>query len=117
MGHFPEEPDVRLLRGGRKVQLLKDFSYRADDGTIYIAPAGRIADGASIPKLFWRVIGPPLTGKYRYASIIHDIQCQDKALPHITVHSLFYEMMVAESVGALRAKAMWWGVSNFGPRW
>jgi len=39
----------------------------------YVAPAtGWFFDGASIPRLLWRVVGPPLRGTYRRGALIHD---------------------------------------------
>ena len=39
----------------------------------YVAPAtGWPFDGASIPRLLWRVVGPPLRGMYRRGAVIHD---------------------------------------------
>ena len=39
----------------------------------YVAPAtGWPFDGASIPRLLWRVVGPPLRGMYRRGAVVHD---------------------------------------------
>jgi hypothetical protein len=57
--------------------LKQDFSVQIRE-MIFLAPEGMITDGASIPRLFWRLIGSPFTGKYRRAAIIHDAAYQGK---------------------------------------
>ena len=41
-------------------------------GIIYTIPAGFECDGASIPRAFWRVIGPPMDCHYIEEAIRHD---------------------------------------------
>jgi hypothetical protein len=113
-------PDVRLLEDGRSIMLLRDFTYIDHTGRHWTVDEGFIADGASIPRFFWRFIGPPLTGRYRYASIIHDYFCaigEEVFIHWKDVHWLFYEAMLASGVGPKRAWAMWKAVDRFGPRW
>src|SRR5688572_6711065 len=72
-GHFePETVEVRLLPDGRKADLLTTFAYVDKNGTRWTTPAGETIDGATIPQLFWSIIGGPYEGKYRYASVVHD---------------------------------------------
>src|SRR3954463_15032907 len=60
--------EVRLLADGRKADLLKSFRYPDATGKPGEAPAGTAIDGASIPQVFWSLIGGPYEGKYRFAS-------------------------------------------------
>lgn len=40
---------------------------------VYWVPGGEWDfDGASIPRLFWRLVGPPLRGTYRRGALLHD---------------------------------------------
>lgn len=41
-------------------------------GEEYTIPAGFECDGASIPRAFWRIIGPPIDCQYVKEAIIHD---------------------------------------------
>jgi 1-acyl-sn-glycerol-3-phosphate acyltransferase len=61
-----------LYDQGEEFELAYDFVVRVGGDTVLIAPAGTRTDGASIPRFFWRFIGPPMTGKYRQAAVIHD---------------------------------------------
>ena len=65
----------------REMRLLEDFSFRDQDGTEWTVPAGSKVDGASIPRTFWAIVGPPFVGDYRRASVIHDHYCNTKERP------------------------------------
>jgi hypothetical protein len=79
------------------------------------SPAGSYIDGASIPKFFWRWIGP-YEGPYRQASVVHDRACQDKIWPSPMVHEMFYHACRAGGTGVVKARLMWAAVRLFGPR-
>ena len=64
------------LPDGRHARLTEEFWYRDKKGNKHIAHKGFVYDGGSIPRFFWRVIGPPFTGKARYAYPIHDVECK-----------------------------------------
>lgn len=76
-----------------------------------------MVDGASIPRAFWTVIGGPLEGLYRNASVFHDVACDEKSEPWKLVHRMFYNGMRCSDVPILKAKIMYYAVYHFGPRW
>ena len=80
-------------------------------------PAGVLVDGASIPSVFWSIIGAPFTGKYREASVIHDHYCETKSRHWKAVHRVFLDGMLASGVNDYQAKLMYLAVYRFGPRW
>jgi len=43
----------------RSFELLRDFMFRDSLGTEWLVPKGARVDGASIPKVFWSIIGAP----------------------------------------------------------
>ncbi|MBB5210519.1 DUF1353 domain-containing protein [Microbulbifer hydrolyticus] len=59
----------------RRMYLMEDFHFTDKNGSVWLAPAGSLIDGASIPRAFWSIIGPPYVGDYRRASIVHDVAC------------------------------------------
>jgi hypothetical protein len=101
----------------RRMRLLTPFSYVDPKGNTWTAPAGWVIDGASIPVFAWSVVGGPFNGKYRDASVIHDVACDQKAQPWEVVHEAFYWAMMASGVEPWRAKVMYAAVYHFGPRW
>ena len=120
-GKFSGRPLVWLMEDPRLVRLYESFSYTTLAGQKHVAPAGFIFDGASIPRFFWRTIGPPLTGKHRYAAIIHDILCHQarqmaKADPtegaerRAYADEIFREMLEVSGVGRTKCALMYRGV-------
>jgi hypothetical protein len=102
----------------RNVRVLEDFTFtRADDGTVWDAPAGSLVDGASIPRVLWSVVGSPFTGDYVYASIVHDVACHVRSRPWRDTHYMFYLACLAGGTRRGRAKLMYLAVRNFGPHW
>lgn len=101
----------------RKMRLLEDITFKDSNGKYWIAQAGDIIDGASIPRFFWRVIGSPFVGLFRRASVIHDVYCVSQNRPAQEVHDCFKEMMLADGVPPWKASVMFQAVNIGGPRW
>ncbi len=100
----------------RVMRLLVPFAFQdAKTGMLWEAPAGTYIDGASVPRLFWRIFDP-YVGAYRDASVVHDRACQEKTRPSHQVHAMFYRASRAAGTGPLVAFAMWLAVRLFGPR-
>jgi len=59
----------------RNMKLLHDFFFVDPSSKKWLAPAGSVVDGASIPRSLWTVVGSPYTGDYRRASVVHDVAC------------------------------------------
>jgi len=116
-GKFMSTPKVEVLGDGRELKLLEDFIYVDPDETAWLAPAGRKVNGASIPRAFWTATGGPLSGRYRNASIVHDIECEDMKHDSTDVHQMFYHACLAGGVPERDAKKLYWAVLNFGPAW
>ncbi len=59
------------LKSGREWEVIEDYTYERGPIRITVRK-GFVYDGASIPRVFWRFIGPPAAGKYAHASLLHD---------------------------------------------
>ena len=116
-GHFVGEVVATWNVDGRKMTLTEDFGYVDSQNRQWIAPAGTTVDGASIPSAFWTFIGGPFEGKYRCASVVHDIECERMTSSWEDVHRMFYEAMRCAGVSDAQAKTMYYAVYHFGPRW
>lgn len=113
---FSNRVETEWLSDGRSMRLLSDLTFRDSRCRDWTAPAGSVVDGASIPRFFWRAIGSPFVGRYRRASVLHDVYCQSKQLPSPMVHRMFRDAMRTDGVGRARAWLMWFAVRCFGPR-
>jgi hypothetical protein len=116
-GRYEGTVQAEWLDDGRQMKLLADFAYIDPNEIRWIAPAGSIIDGASIPRVLWSGFGSPFTGKYRDASVIHDVACDEQNRTWELVHLAFYYAMRASEVDEVQAQAAYGAVYHLGPRW
>ena len=115
---WPERPvQAEWKLDGRGMKLTGHNLVFIDEwGYKWVAAVGDEFDGASIPRFFWRIAGSPYCGKYREASIIHDVYCKHRRIDSREVHKVFHKMMLASGCSRWKAWCMWKAVSWFGPR-
>ena len=105
--HFIGELILKALPDGRRWELRETFGFQSALTELVLrAPINFICDFASIPRLFWRLIGPPATGKYRRAAIIHDYLYRFGHLLGISrkqADAIFREAMRCDGVGRIKA--------------
>ena len=116
-GYFEGEVVASWDSDGRKMTLREDFSYVDPNNRRWLAPAGSVVDGASIPPAFWTFVGGPFEGQYRKASVVHDVGCVERTASWEDVHRMFYDACVAGGLDEQRAKVLYYAVYHFGPRW
>ena len=46
----------------------------------FIIPKGYCFDGASIPRIFWRIIGPNTDNTFLVAAMVHDYLCENHSV-------------------------------------
>lgn len=105
-----------LNDNGRDMRLLSELRFTDSAGRTWVAPAGEVVNGASVPQFLWRLC-PPFTGKYRLASVVHDAACSRKPYCSKLAHRMFREACIASGVPSWQAWLMWAAVRVFGPRW
>ena len=117
LGEFRGDLILKALPDGRNMELMAPFSYVDSHGVMWSVPPGTRVDGASIPSVFWSILGAPYTGRYREASVIHDYFCETKSRHWKAVHKVFLDGMLARGVDKVQAQLMYLAVYRFGPRW
>jgi hypothetical protein len=117
-GHYVGSLVVTMTHtDGVHMVLTQPFEFVDDDGTLWPVPKGAMTDGASIPKVFWSVIGGPFEGLYREAAVIHDYYCDRRTRKWEDVDRVFYDAMLVSGVDPIKAKVMYAAVRWGGPRW
>ncbi len=116
-GRFEGDIVASWSENGRDMVLRDQFTYVDRSNRQWTAPAGSVVNGASIPSGFWSLIGGPFEGKYRNASVVHDVGCTEMRQPWQDVHQMFYEACRCGGVDDYQAKMMYYAVYHFGPRW
>ncbi len=117
LGRFKGDLVLKALPDGRTMELMQSFAYVDSHDVSWPVPSGVRVDGASIPSVFWSIIGAPYTGKYREASVIHDYYCATKSRHWKAVDRVFLDGMLARGVDPIKAELMYLAVYRFGPRW
>ncbi len=116
-GYYSGPVDARWDSDGRTMTLLSELRYIDPKGVVWIAPAGSNVDGASIPRSLWSFMGGPFEGKYRNASVLHDVAYDNKARPWQEADRMFYNAMRCSGVSAIEAKTMYYALYKFGRHW
>jgi hypothetical protein len=116
-GYYSGYPETRWDPDGRTMTLLNELRYTDPQGTVWVAPAGSKVDGASIPRSLWSLMGGPFEGKYRNASVLHDVSYEKRERPPQDCDRMFYNAMRCSGVGAVEAKTMYYSLLRFGHHW
>ena len=116
-GHYSGYVEARWENDGRTMTLLNELRYTDPDGKIWIAPSGSVVDGASIPRSLWTLMGGPFEGRYRNASVLHDVAYDQKNQPHEACDRMFYNAMRCSGVTAVDAGMMYYALRKFGHHW
>lgn len=89
------------------------LSFYSSFGVVTVLP-GFLTDGTSIPRLFWRLIGCPIRGRYSPAGIIHDGLYHSHLVDKRTADLIFYEALLELEVRGWRSKIIFEAVDKFG---
>lgn len=113
-GYYSGHPVTRWESDGRTMTLLSELRYTDPKGVVWIAPAGSKVDGASMPRSLWTFMGGPFEGKYRNASVLHDVAYEQRTRTWQECDRMFYNAMRCNGVGAIEAKTMFYSLYRFG---
>ena len=116
-GYYSGYPETRWDPDGRTMTLLNELRYTDPKGILWIAPAGSKVDGASIPRSLWSLMGGPFEGKYRNASVLHDVAYEQRKRPWQDCDRMFYNAMRCSGVSAIESKTMYYSLVRFGHHW
>ena len=116
-GYYSGPVETRWENDGRSMTLLNELTYTDPNGIVWIAPAGSQVDGASIPRYAWSIMGGPFEGKYRNASVLHDVAYGQRKRPWQDCDRMFYNAMRCSGVSAVEAKTMYYALYRFGNHW
>lgn len=101
-----------------KTEYIDGKFWRLLDGLIYktntsefTVPEGYVTDFGTIPRFFWRLVGPP-TGcgngaAYGPAAVLHDYLYEYGLTSRAVADHIFYEAMLSLNVDRWRAWIMW----------
>jgi len=108
----------------RKEVVLAHAWAAAVGDTTYTAPQWLMSDGASIPRILWRLC-PPLFELHRPGAVLHDAaykgvllagdaECSARDVGKKEADTLLLYLCVFNGMPKWKAKAIYWGVHRFG---
>src|SRR5260370_8624511 len=97
--------------------LVSQLRYSDPQGVVWIAPAGSVVAGGSIPRSLWSLMGGPFEGKYRNASVLHDVAYDQHNRRWQVCDRMFYDAMRCSGVSAVEAGTMYYALRKFGRHW
>lgn len=95
------------------LHVLRDFALRPF-GINATIPEGFTSDGMSVPRFFWRWIGPPVDGRTLAASVAHDWLYTAKPVSRAEADAWYRRQLIAAGYPAHKAWAAWAGIRLFG---
>ncbi len=99
-------PDYKMYK------VMMDFEYHIgseDSEEVVEIYKGFLTDGASIPKIFWSLIGGPL-GRYGPAAVVHDYLYIKGTYSRKRTDQIFLEAMQVLNVSRIKRHLMYWAV-------
>lgn len=72
-----EKQSIKRFPFINKTEIKVDlFDHIKNKHYSFVIPKSYCYDGATIPRLFWRLIGAPTDNNYLIAALVHDILCE-----------------------------------------
>lgn len=105
-----------------KIQEINDNEYRVIRKYRAVLPnndmievkAGFVYDGASIPRLFWSLIGSPFTGTHTRAAFIHDALYAAESYDRKICDWIFLQILQKHGCSWIKRNTLWLAVRIFG---
>jgi hypothetical protein len=116
-GRFLGAAEIEYIENGLAMRLRADLAFLDVHGMLWSAPRGSVCRGNALPSEVWKILGPPLMGAHREASIIHEHYCQMQAGVSHDVHEMFYEACLARGVPEPIARMALLELVAHGPFW
>lgn len=82
----------------------------------FAIPEGYCWNGASIPRIFWRIIGSNTDNDFLIASCIHDFMCENHEViddRRLLSSKIFRGLLISSGVSKIKAQTMFLTVDNF----
>lgn len=132
--YFNCEPDVRMryilpTSTKKEIQSIKKYPFlnkkefkvkikdlKKDRLYSFTIPKGYCWDGATISRIFWRIIGAKTDNTFMIASLLHDYACENK---DIVKHDrnlssrIFKTLLLEGGVSKIKAQIMYLAVDNY----
>jgi hypothetical protein len=107
-----DEPEL-----DHKLRLLGAFGFRDENGSLWLAPAGAVIDGTSLPRGLRSLPGLPPETEFRKASVVHDYYSRTRQEGWREVRRMLHSASLHEGLAPAEAKLLYAAVYAGGWRW
>lgn len=90
---------------------LQDETYYTSAG-MFVVPQGFESDGASLPRLFWRLLGHPFSMDYLWEAVLHDYLYRTQTDSRKVADSIFFNLLKDKM--PVRSRLIYWSLRLFG---
>jgi len=107
----PDDPIIQCEyhRNDAGVTVVKEVEFHDRFGETWQVLVGDLNNGASIPRIFWR-IWTPYSCRIRDASAFHDPYCVNKVRRQSKTHYMYWEMLRTLGVNPTVSLLHWCGI-------
>ena len=95
---------------------VKLFDHEKEEVYSFVIPKGYCYDGASVPRIFWRLIGPNTDNSFLIPALIHDVLCEHKEVidyDRKLTSKVFKGCLRTAGVSSFKAQIMYLAVDTF----
>lgn len=110
---FPSDPVLQHVFA-ETWEVHEDWCWPETENSWWMVRNGFRTDLASIPRIFWRVIGHPASGDVVAASVLHDALYRVQVTTRAEADERLYRAMLARGANRAKAWAVWLGVRTGG---
>ena len=92
----------------KDIKKSKDYKFKIEKNYSW--------DGASIPRIFWRILGSNTDNKYLIPSLIHDVMCENHSFidnDRCFSSRVFEKLLKVSNVSSAKRLIMYHSVDNF----
>lgn len=102
-------------KGCTQIRLLEPLSFEYN-GVQYIIPRGFVSDGASVPRVLWRLLDPPITAATLIPSVKHDYtyRIKPKIMTRTEADKLYYDDLRSNGYNWFKCQTVYAGLRLFG---
>ena len=113
IARYDFEPSYQKANVFGHIQLSEDWYFCIDTRIIWI-PKGYVCDGASIPRVFWSIVGSPFDPNNAVGAWAHDYLYLTHLTDKNTADEVAFQLWRQAGIRLLKARVMWFAVNKFG---
>lgn len=101
--------EYKAANSCRHIELTKNFNFFIDLKSYWL-PSGYQCDGASIPRIFWSIIGSPFDPEKVPAAFCHDAIYLTHAVSRPVADEVLFQLLLQGGCRLRTARTMWTAV-------